>query len=189
MNYLINIKKTGLLKMMGKTLSFSLVIMACLLFQSCETEKPECDSTPPNFSFRITGDGFDHTFTQANHFEDFRLNLKIGATYNFVYTGYDAGGMQDMQLVVPYIHVEAPISSPWSVSSWRDFNTFSWHGDAAHRVTGSLLTGTFTVSAAPAPFAIRFSLSDFGGRSCPPNSIAKELEIVTGNHNTEIVSR
>jgi hypothetical protein len=189
MNYSINIKKTALLKAMRKSLYCSLVLMSCLLIQSCRTEIPKCDTTPPNFSFRITGDGYDHTFTQADDFEGTQLNLRTGVTYNFVYTGYDAGGMADMRLIVPFIHVEAHISGPWTASTSGGFSDLSWYGDFTHPVTGSLVTGTFSVSAVPAPFSIWFSLGDFGGSCGGPNGTVRILYISIGNHNTGIGKR
>jgi hypothetical protein len=186
MHYSTNIKKTGLFKM-GKTLACSLVIMSCLLFQSCETEIPKCDTTPPNFSFRITGDGFNHTFTQAD-VESFRLNLRTGAIYKFVYAGYDAGGMERMDLFVHNsVDFEPLISHPWSVFDEPPYRRAGWQGDAAPPVTGSLLTGTLRVSDVPGRFLIVFSLKDFGGRSCPPNSMLRHIQIRTGDYNTEIV--
>jgi hypothetical protein len=93
-----NNQNQDLLTTVSKRICCSLLIMAGLLFQSCETEIPSTDITPPTFNFRITGDGFSRTFTQADDFSRFQLNLKTDVNYNFTYIGSDAGGLKYMQL-------------------------------------------------------------------------------------------
>jgi hypothetical protein len=190
MQHSTNIKKTEFLKKACKRLCFFLVLISSLLIQSCRTEIPATDTTPPAFSLRITGDGFDHTFTEADDFSRFELNLKTGAVYNFAYAGSDAGGLKLMQLQVPndLIGFETPIASPWTESTSGLSRIVSWRGDPALPVRGNLLGGTFRVIGNNSiSFDFKFFLQDYGGLPGAVNSISRQLYITSGYHRTEIV--
>ncbi len=191
MNYLINIKKSATVKTISKWLCSSLVIMACLLFQSCETEIPATDTTPPTFSLLINGDGFSRTFTQADDFGRIQLNLKTDFPYNFIYTGHDDGGLSHMELAIPHINfvIESPISSPWTRTTWGPFSRFTWTGNRSTPVNGSILTGTFRVNDASGPFGIKLILDDFGGPVGPSNNTTRQLNILSGQNTTEVINQ
>lgn len=185
MTYLFNYS----LPVYVKRLFCSLLIMSGFVLQSCETEIPVTDSIPPAFSFRITGDGLNHTFTQADDFSRFQLNLKTGVSYNFIYTGSDAGGLKTMRLQFPfdYLVIESPIESPWTSVNSGLSQIVSWRGDPLNPITGSVITGTFRTETVNSGIDIKFSLEDYGGRSATVNSTYKQLNILIGQFNSEII--
>ena len=170
---------------------FSIAIL-CITIQSCETDIPETDNTAPEFSFKITGDGFDHTFTQDDDLENIQLNLKDDAEYDFILISSDNGGIKSTQWQLPgsdSIEFDTTIPSPWTVTNISLLNKIiEWEGDTNNPLTGNILTGTFESNGENLSVAFRFSVSDFGGISGDSNTISNELNIYIGNHNTEVIN-
>ena len=177
-----------------KNALYLLIILFCIAFQSCETEIPERDNTAPEFTFKITGDGFDHTFDQNTDFANIQLNLKHDAEYNFIYTGSDQGGVKLIQWQLPgsdYIEFDDVIPSPWTDTSISPINRIiEWEGDASNPLTGNILAGTFESNSpdGTTSIAFRFLISDFGGESGAENTVSRELTILIADHSTEIVN-
>ena len=80
-----------------KCFVFSTLVVIAFCLQSCDTEIPPTDTDPPTFSFMITGDGFEHTFTQDDDFENFELYVKSNTNYHFLFTAADSGGLRTME--------------------------------------------------------------------------------------------
>ncbi len=72
-----------------KIKKYSAVFLLLFSITSCTVDVPDSDTVPPKFSFKITGDGFDQTFNQDTDFSGFQLNLRQGATYDFILSGCD----------------------------------------------------------------------------------------------------
>ncbi|WP_303318295.1 hypothetical protein Q4Q34_10675 [Flavivirga abyssicola] len=176
------------IKVVGKIFLIAIFFVSL----SCETDIPETDTTPPEFDFKISGDGFDHAFNQDDIFDSFQLNLKENETYDFVFTAGDEGGLKYMQMLFAIDYLEFQTNTP---NTWTDSNNgfsraITWQGNVNNPITGNILTGTFitrgdqndTVS-----MSISLSMQDFGGESGNGNTMFKDLNIHIGNHNTEIV--
>lgn len=161
-----------------------------LIFLSCETDIPETDTTPPKFTFNIQGDGFEHLFKSDSNYDSIQLNLKNGASYNFVYTGTDNGGVKLIQWQAPtsdYIEFESYIPDPWQDQTTGLSRIISWQGDINNPLTGNILAGEFEANGDSIIHSFRFYVSDFGGESGDSNSTSKELVIHIGNHDTELI--
>jgi|TARA_R110000744_G_scaffold24518_3_gene61394 hypothetical protein len=181
----------------SKTSILLCTLFSFLLFTNCETDIPETDTTPPTFSFKISGDGFERTFTQDDDFDTFELYLKNNTTYNFLFTAGDAGGLRTMEWdIEPKSLVEflEPIEAPWSIvpNSFSDTMWIRWtETDRNNAKTGELLTGNFKC---PVEFqnqqmynmSFLFTVGDFGGDSGPSNTTSKRLHIVISNQNTAV---
>ena len=168
----------------AKITQFTILALCVLFTQSCETDIPPEDATPPEFSFHITGGDFDHTFTQDSDFDNIRLKLGSNTTYNFTFTGTDAGGVQLIQWKIMedgYITIATEIPTPWT-SNYRNSNKeIEWRGDESNPYTGSVLTGNLSSQAFRTFLVFSFGVTDFGGESGPVNRVVKELSISTGN--------
>ncbi|GEM_PF-1267267 len=169
---------------------FPLLIILVSFFQSCDTEIPPTDTEPPSFSFKITGDGFDHTFTQDDDFNSFQLNLREDALYDFIYTSGDAGGLKLMQMQFPfdYLEFESVLNSTWTQANSGLSTVLTWSGDAASPITGNILTGNFRVNGDLIAFGVFFDMRDYGGQSGSSNTLFKDLNILSANHTTEIIT-
>ncbi len=178
---------------------FLMLLLTVFITQSCDTEIPPTDTDPPTFSFTITGDGFDHTFTQDDDFENFELYVKNNTDYHFAFVGADAGGLRQMEWhIEPSSNFElvTTIEEPWRIvregpgSMWiRWLDTTS-----ADATTGSFLTGDFRFPAMiqnNQSHTLNFWLfaQDFGGQSGPLNDVGKRLRIVITNQSTAIVDK
>tara|TARA_R110002096_G_C14176134_1_gene686404 strand:+ start:105 stop:506 length:402 start_codon:yes stop_codon:yes gene_type:complete len=133
----LNYKKIDIMK----NLIYPLIALLLIVVQSCETEIPETDVTPPQFTFRITGDSFDYTFDQDDDYESILLNLKNGTSYNFIYTGSDDGGVKTIQWKIPpsdYIEFGSAINSPWTISDSPPSKIIEWQGDINNPLTGNI---------------------------------------------------
>ena len=169
-----------------------IVLLSCSII-SCETDVPEIDTTPPAFSFQITGDGFDRTFTQDDDLENIQLNLKAGVNYDFILGGIDNGGVRHIQFqhTPDYTPITSSISSPWVVNNNGLTSTIQFTGDATNAFTAQLLPGSFTATLAgedivSETFYIR--VEDFGGESGPPYNITEGvLQVLIGDHDTEVI--
>jgi len=160
--------------------------------QSCETEIPPEDPTPPTFIFRITGDGFTHDFTQDSDFDNIQLNLKDGVRYNYILSAGDQGGTDRIQWFVPgnsNLAFEEAIYSPWTIRNISPLQRLiAWRGDRSNPLTGSILSGHFTIRGGNIADTFRFRVVDFGGEGRRPNEVEKWLNIYIGNHPTEIIN-
>lgn len=163
-----------------------------ILLVSCDTEIPDIDSDPPNFLFRITGDGFSQDFDQDTDFESFQLNLRADTDYEFYYSVGDSGGMNraHWQWVSDSFEFETIVAPNWNLSSSGISSYYTWQGDRSDPVTGAILNGTFRTESVAQSTSIGHSFSfmvrDFGGASAMENVIYEDLNILTGNHPTEI---
>ncbi|MGC1203926.1 MAG: hypothetical protein WA839_03455 [Flavobacteriaceae bacterium] len=175
-----------------KNLIYPLIILLLFITQSCETDIPRTDTTPPQFTFRITGDGFEYVFNQDEDYSNRQLNLKNGTSYNFIYTGSDEGGVKLIQWQLPisdYIEFDSAIPDSWQDNVSGLSRIIKWNGDPNNPLTGNILPGTFEAKSVDdfTGAAFRFTVSDFGGESGSSNSVSKELTIFIGDHNTELI--
>jgi len=173
-----------------KHLKYSIIILFIFTTLSCETDIPTTDTTPPQFTFRITGDGFEYVFNQDEDYSNRQLNLKNGARYNFIYTGSDEGGVKTIQWQLPisdYIEFDSAIPDTWQDNVSGLSRTIQWNGNSSNPLTGNILNGTFEANGEFVSDTFRFFVSDFGGESGDSNSVSKELAIYIGNHDTEII--
>ncbi len=176
--------------LLAKLTSHTLIFVILIGLQSCTVDIPDSDTTPPQFSFRITGDGFDQTFDQNTDFHSFQLNLREDAEYDFILTGSDTGGVKEITWQYPHDYIEFvdPISSPWTVTRTSGLSSqISWQGDFTNAITGNILTGKFKPNGELVAFSFDFGVKDFGGQSGTVNSFFASLNLFSGNHNTEIV--
>ena len=166
---------------------------AFLLLTSCEVDVPDTDVTPPKFSFKITGDGFDHTFDQDDDFEHYELYLKDGGSYQFIFSGSDEGGLKYLRWGAPGspdsgIRVSAPsLPSGWSVTS-RAFdeygeNAVKYEGNEADPVSGALSAGDFAIYQPyqDLPVTFHFIARDYGGLDENINTVEKYLKVFVGS--------
>ncbi len=163
-------------------------LLTCLLAIACETEIPETDVIPPEFTFQITGDGFSETFDQDTDFSSFQLNLREDTDYDFILSGSDVDGLKRIEwyLAHDYIELESEVISPWSVTASSALvDVVSWNGNRNNPVTGSILAGTFRTRGNSIGVRMTFYLTDFGGESGRSNSSSGELNILIGDHDTE----
>lgn len=178
-----------------KMIRLSILIMAVVITQGCETEIPTTDETPPTFSFRVRGDGFDRTFNQNTNFDSFILNLRNGATYSFTLIGSDAGGVERIQWFIPTNSTSTnnlqvrlyPLPSPWDYRNTGPLESvLEWIGDRSNPLTGGAIESTFRTHRDNSSLPLRFVVADFGGRRTSPNRILKVLTVAIGNHATRI---
>lgn len=173
-------------------LKYIVILISSFLFQSCETEIPETDTIPPEFTFKITGDGFEHTFSSDDDFNNIQLNLKADAEYDFIYAGSDNGGVKMIRWQVPgseYIEFTSGISSPWTLRTLSPLSRMiEWEGNQNNPITGNVLTGRFRAEGELASETFRFYVSDFGGESGSLNTVSEVLDILIADHQTELES-
>ncbi len=171
-------------KTIRKAIQFSILLLFVAFTQSCETEIPPEDTSNPNFSLRIYGDGFDHTFNQDTDFDNIKLNLKRNTSYDFTFTGTDSGGVDTIQWSIApsgYLRIDTRIPAPWNYSYRSGTEYIEWEGDRSDPLTGAALTGTFTAPYVRTRVVFTFNVTDFGGETGSPNTTTKELNISTGN--------
>ncbi|MBJ2173222.1 hypothetical protein JBL43_03180 [Aureibaculum sp. A20] len=177
---------------------FSVLVIMGFLFQSCDTEIPPTDTDPPTFSFTITGDGFDHTFTQDDDFENFELYVKSNTNYHFVFAAADAGGLRTMEWDIEpekLFELITPVEDPWQIlpNVFGDTMWIRWTDTTTADVkTGQFLTGDFRFPMSAENNASNtldfwFHAGDFGGQSGPSNTVNKRLKIVITNQDTGVV--
>ena len=155
-----------------KYLKYPLIVLLIVSLLSCETDIPETDTTPPEFSFRITGDGFVHVFNQDQDYSKIQLNLKNDAEYDFIYTGSDKGGVKLIQWQLPisdYIEFDSTIPDSWQDNVSGLSRIIKWNGNSSNPLTGNILTGTFEANGEFVSDTFRFFVSDFGGESGRPS--------------------
>lgn len=175
------------------TLSFIILLIAATNM-SCETDVPETDTTPPTFSLQITGDGFDRTFSQDDDLNNIQLNLKAGASYDFILGGIDNGGVRrvEFQHTPDYTPISTTIPSHWTVTNTGLSASIRCNGDINNALTAQLLAGSFTATLTSEDivtetFYIR--VEDFGGASGPPFNITEgTLNISIADQQTELIN-
>ena len=165
-------------------------LIALLLIYSCVSEVPETDTSPPEFTFKITGDNFDYTFNQDDDYDNIVLNLKNGSNYEFIYTGFDDGGVEIIQWKIPpsdYIEFGSVINSPWFITEEPSSKIIEWHGDIDNPLTGNVLLGNFEALGEDVRVNFYFFVRNFSGVNAS-NAVSKRLRLNIDNHNsTEIV--
>lgn len=168
-----------------KTLLFLVLITAF----SCKVQIPVTDSISPTFKFKISGDGFEHTFTQDSNFDNLILNLREGTTYTFEYSAGDAGGLKFIQLYFPTdnFNIQGAILPQWTERTVGLTKYVEWSGDEDNPTNGQILARNFR-SVGNINYTIRFLVRDFGGQSGPENSVFGDLNVNSGNHPTEIIT-
>ena len=173
-----------------KMVQLTILVLLVSGMQSCETEIPPEDLTPPEFIFQITGDGFFHEFNQDSDFDNFQLNLKNDTRYNYVFSGSDQGGVDLIQWFVPGSYAltfENPIPAPWTFSNSGSLQSvIEWVGDRSNPLTGQAQSDHFTVRGNNIGTPFRFFIRDFGGANRTSNELSKELNVYIGNHDTEL---
>ena len=173
-----------------KSVIFTMLIMTIFLFQSCDTEIPPTDTDPPNFSLKITGEGFDHVFTQDDDLSNFQLNLTEDALYDFIFSAGDPDGLKSAQMQFPgdYFEIETDLPTSWiSRFNNRISTSVTWLGDINNPVTGSILNGKFRVSGDNVAFGLFLDVRDYGGEAGTSNQTFADLNIYVGQHDTEII--
>jgi len=174
-----------------KTIVKITALLLSIWFISCETDVPETDTISPTFQFRITGDGFDRTFTQDDDFSSIQLNLKDGATYDILFSGVDEGGVRRMQWELPNSNfdLQATVESPWQESNNGFTNTISWNGDSNNPITANIFATTFIADGDQINVSTYVRVEDYGGESGPPFNITEAtLNVsIAANQETGIV--
>ncbi|WP_299900597.1 hypothetical protein [uncultured Aquimarina sp.] len=166
----------------------SIVIISFLI--SCETEIPETDNTAPTFSFNISGDGFNRTFTQDDDFTSLQLNLRSDTTYDFIFSGADSGGVERISWQYPhdYIEFSTEIPSPWETTSISFLSSLVyWDGNETNPLTGNIVAGKIVTNGNAVSISFSFLVRDYGGLDSSANTITKSLNIYIDNQNTEVV--
>lgn len=173
-----------------RTVRILILALVMILTQNCVVDVPPEDPDPPTFSFRIIGDGFDHTFTQDTNFNNITLMLRMGVTYEFTFIGYDEGGMDYMAWSAVHsgnMEVDPTLHGDWNFSDNIGATTLNWYGDVSNPLTGSILRGTFTTQGdVVSNGTFRFTVEDYGGESGRSNNVAEDLRVVFGAHYTRI---
>lgn len=173
-----------------KFAQLGMLILFVVCTESCDTEIPPEDPTPPEFSFQITGDGLNHTFNQNTNFNSVTLMLRRGVTYNFIFTGNDQGGMDRMAWYTYHsgrMTIETTTESPWRFRNDNPWNsTLEWNGDIHNPLTGSFATGSFTTQGSGNDVNFRFAISDYGGETGTPNRVSEGLRVYVGAHNSRV---
>lgn len=170
------------------------LLTAAFLLTSCEVDVPDVDREAPTFAFRITGDGFDHTFQSEDDFDSFVLHLRRDYEYDFLFSGGDSGGLKDLRWLwfdssSRGIEIDVPAEdrpNGWNVTS----GGYVWYiGDREDPRSGSIIAGTFIPRNGylSGMMDLEFFAQDFGGQSGDQNYIEEKLKIVIGNHPTEIL--
>lgn len=175
-------------------LKYILIALISYSITSCETDVPDTDTIDPTFSLKITGDGFDRTFAQDDNFANLQLNLRAGATYDFILAGVDNGGVRHIQF--QYSPIATPINttipSPWTESNNGFTSTIRFNGDRNNAVTAQILSGTFTpmlMSEDILSDVFYIRVEDFGGESGPPFNITEGvLNISIADHPTAVIN-
>ncbi|MBJ2173221.1 hypothetical protein JBL43_03175 [Aureibaculum sp. A20] len=168
---------------------FSMLLIIAFSFQSCDTEIPPTDTDPPNFSLKITGEGFDHIFNQDDDFSSFELNLTEDALYDFIFSASDPDGLKSAQMQFPGDHfeIETDLPTTWISRFNNGISTsVTWRGDVNNPVTGAILNGKFRVSGDNLAFGLLLDVRDYGGEAGTSNQTFAELNIDVGQQDTEI---
>lgn len=173
-----------------KIIPISFLVLLMVSMQNCVVDVPPEDVDPPEFFFRITGDGFDHVFDQNANYGSITLMLREDVTYNFSYTGLDSGGLDRIDWQALHqgrIEIEPNLTGNWEFSDTGDFGLLEWYGDPNNPLSGSAVAGSFTTTNVPGNDAtFRFTATDYGGETGRANRISEDLRVYVGVHNTRI---
>ncbi len=186
----MNKLKSSIMKPISKLMYIFLIFG---MFQSCETDVPEEDNTPPTFQLTISGDGFTRHFTQADDFDSFQLNLNSQAEYSFALVTADQGGVEEasLQWCTDGVQLISDIPTDWFVTNSGLSTFLVWEGDSSNPLTGNACSGNFTVQAGQNELVgcpMNVFVKDFGGESGDSNTTFKTLNLLIGyNTPTEIV--
>ncbi|MGB3607467.1 hypothetical protein [Psychroserpens sp.] len=172
---------------------FSTLALLFLTLTACDTDIPEVDNDPPTFSFKVTGDGFDRTFTQDDDFSNLQLNLREDVDYDMIFSSADLGGVQSTLLRYDANYIEYDNDPPFPAAPWtQELSGLSffvdWVGDQSAPLTGNILVGTFRPNGGNISTTFFFSVRDFGGEANMPNTTSGQLNIFIGDFNTELIS-
>ena len=122
-------------------------------------------SIKPRATILISGNGFSKTF-YSDTIYDGQLNLKPNATYNFVLTGSDAGGIRSLEMQTPsgsdimtFAGLHGTPAFIESISGLSKFYRIT--GVASDPYTSFALTGTFTTADVSPNTGIGFGLSAY----------------------------
>ena len=156
---------------------------------SCATRIPETDSTPPEITFKIEGDGFNRTFTDSENLENLQVNLNNTSRFRFTLTGSDQGGLQILGFTFPkdYVQITTELPEGWETISGTITDTFVWRGNSSSPTTGTILTGFFEVSGITS-FTFDLSAEDFGGSARTSNRTAMRINCLAQSGATEVLS-
>lgn len=189
---------------MKNLLTIILLILCNVVITSCDTEVPAIDSTPPTYSFAISGDNFTHTFTEKDDPSTFQVNMKFNTPYNFTFISYDEGGVVNSEIVLQteaYLRLTLAtdnLSQQWQ-SSNRSFLTreLDWFHQNGVPKSGSFLQGTFTFIPTDDDFAsfgesrsFYIRINDFGGENHNFNETFNSIPfyIASDNEVSEIIN-
>lgn len=174
-----------------KLIQFTILALCVVFTQSCDTEIPPEDLTPPEFLFRVTGDGFNHDFTQDSDFDDITLRLRKGVTYSYVFSAGDADGLSSASWYIKdrsKTRVERPLPSPWMFIPYHYADhSVRWEGDPTNPLTGAIIAGYFEVNEENSHTLFSFIVADFGGESESQNIIREILNIEISDGPTDIL--
>lgn len=177
-----------------KPITLFTIILIAFSVISCQTTIPETDTLPPKFSLRISGDGFDRTFTQDDNFEHMQLNLRENTNYDVIFSGVDEGGLAHLEFIVyprSFI-IQRPIPAGWRTEDFTFLQKrYFWLGNRSAPLTGTVYNNVFKTEAVSDPTRqighfIKIFASDYGGTRRAANSVSKELQIVVGQFRTEV---
>ncbi|WP_026755636.1 hypothetical protein [Sediminibacter sp. Hel_I_10] len=176
-----------------KPFKFSMLTLLFLIFIACDTDVPEVDNDPPSFSFKVTGDGFDRTFSQDDDLENLQLNLKHDARYEMLFSSADNGGVEHTTLRYDAQHIEFdndPVfpAEPWTQAFFGLSFYVDWEGDRNNALTGNILLGSFKPNGENVSTSFTFYVRDFGGESNNSNTTTADLSIFIGDFDTEVIT-
>ena len=177
-----------------KTTLYFLLTLVLLTATSCTVDVPDTDAVAPKFSFQIRGDSFNHTFESEDDFDNMKLHLRDGFTYNFTFSGGDSGGLKNLRWLW-FDSLSGSVTTdvaPASITEgWLVRTGYIWFiGDRDNALSGAIITGKFTPHGGyPAgEMQFEFFADDFGGQRGDENYTEKYLNVVIANHPTKIVT-
>jgi len=169
-----------------KVFTFFSIVVSALFLGGCEIEEiPNTDTTPPEFTFRITGDGYDRTFDQDTDFSSFQLVLKKNQTYSITLTASDAGGVQLVQWFTggsSYFTPETTVVRPWTYRTGLQ-SVVEWVGHRGNAYSGTIFEGNFRAEGGNIGALFKFYVRDFGGREGVPNFTSRQMNVYFSEGN------
>ncbi len=173
---------------------YKIFILAILtvIFTSCETDIPAVDTTPPTFAFKVSGDGFDRTFTQDDDLANIQLNLRQGDNYEMLFSSGDNGGVEYTSLRYDAQNIEFDNDPVFPAEPWTQersgLSTFiEWEGNRNNPLTGNILLGSFTPNGENVSTSFTLYVRDFGGDNNSSNVTSGELVVFIGDVDTEVI--
>ena len=194
-NWLLKVFYIKSNKVMNRIIKNTVLAIALILIYSCDADDSGTEDTQPRFSFRISGDGFDRTFTQDDDLENIQLNLRHDADYDFIFSGGDTQGVKRIQMQYPTDYIEFTGVTPFPPNPWQQMfpsgslsGIIFWEGDPSNPITGNILNGTLRPNGELVSIELYFRVEDFGGESGASNITDGSLNILIDNHNTEVIT-